>query len=185
MKIAMTTVSVMAAAMVTSLGFGQCSSESAAADQRPVLRLASHEPTMDIVDTAVKAGSFKTLAAALQAAGLVDTLKGKGPFTVLAPTDAAFAKLPKGTVENLLKPENKEMLAGILKFHVIPGAIYADKVVTMSESAKTLEGQTFYIKVKDGKVMVGNEAAMAGVTATDIEASNGVIHVIDTVLMPK
>jgi len=145
----------------------------------------AQQPTTDILDTAVVAGSFKTLAAALQAAGLVETLKGKGPFTVFAPTDEAFAKLPAGTVESLLKPENKEKLASILKFHVIQGAAYADQVVAMTESKKTLEGQTFQIKVREGKVTIGNGAAMAGVTNTDLEASNGVIHVIDTVLMPK
>ncbi|MBL9032261.1 MAG: fasciclin domain-containing protein [Phycisphaerae bacterium] len=139
----------------------------------------------DVVATAMEAGSFTTLAKALTAAGLVETLQGKGPFTVFAPTDEAFAKLPPGTIESLLKPENKEKLASILTFHVIPGRVYADQVVTMTRSAKTVQGQTFAISVKDGKVMIGNESAMAKVTATDVEASNGVIHVIDTVLMPK
>ncbi|MFN0133482.1 MAG: fasciclin domain-containing protein [Phycisphaerales bacterium] len=143
-------------------------------------------PTMsDVVTTAVDAGSFTTLAKALTAAGLVETLKGKGPFTVFAPTDEAFAKLPPGTIESLLKPENKDKLTSILTFHVVPGRVYADQVVKMTESKKTVQGQTFSIKVKDGKVIIGNPAAMAQVTATDIEASNGVIHVIDTVLMPK
>ncbi len=133
----------------------------------------------DVVDTAVAAGQFKTLAAALEAAGLVETLKGEGPFTVLAPTDDAFAKLPKGTVEDLLKPENKEKLTSILTYHVIPARAMAKDVSGM-EKAKTVNGKEVKIKTKDGKVMVDK----ATVTKTDIEATNGVIHVIDTVLMP-
>ena len=138
------------------------------------------EPGKDIVDTAVAAGSFKTLAAALQAAGLVDTLKSKGPFTVFAPTDEAFAKLPPGTVEDLLKPENKEKLVSILTYHVVPGKVLASQVVKMN-SAKTVNGQSLTIKVEDGTVMVDN----AKVTKTDILCSNGVIHVIDSVVLPK
>ncbi len=133
----------------------------------------------DIVDTAVGAGTFKTLAAALTAAGLVDTLKGKGPFTVFAPTDDAFAKLPKGTVEDLLKPENKAKLVSILTYHVVAGSVKAADVVKLT-SAKTVEGTDVKIKVDGANVMVND----AKVTATDIEASNGVIHVIDTVIMP-
>jgi len=133
----------------------------------------------DIVDTAVAAGSFKTLAAALQAAGLIETLKGKGPFTVFAPTDAAFAKLPAGTVESLLLPENREKLRRILTYHVLSGAVKADRVVTMT-SAKTVSGDTINIKTMAGKVMVDN----AHVTTTDIITSNGVIHVIDSVIIP-
>lgn len=132
----------------------------------------------DIVDTAVAAGSFKTLAAALDAAGLVDTLKGEGPFTVFAPTDAAFAKLPEGTVAGLLK--DKEKLTAILTYHVVSGKVMAADVVKL-DSAKTVNGQSVKIKVVDGKVHVDN----AMVTQADIAASNGVIHVIDTVLMPK
>jgi uncharacterized surface protein with fasciclin (FAS1) repeats len=132
----------------------------------------------DIVDTAVAAGSFKTLATALEAAGLVDTLKGPGPFTVFAPTDAAFAKLPAGTVEGLLK--DKPKLTAILTYHVVPGNVKAADVVKL-DSAKTVNGQSVAIKVVDGKVMVDN----ATVTTADVEASNGVIHVIDTVLLPK
>ncbi len=134
----------------------------------------------DIVDTAVAAGSFKTLAAALQAAGLVDTLKGKGPYTVFAPTDEAFAKLPAGTVDDLLKPENKEKLKAILLYHVVAGKVTSQKVATL-HSAKTLNGESVKIEVKDGKVMINN----ATVVKADVEASNGVIHVIDTVLLPK
>lgn len=137
-------------------------------------------PSKDIVDTAVAAGSFKTLAAALQAAGLVDTLKGKGPFTVFAPTDEAFAKLPPGTVEDLLKPENKEKLVSILTYHVVPGKVLASQV-TKINSAKTVNGESLAIKVEDGTVMVDN----AKVTKTDILCSNGVIHVIDSVVLPK
>ena len=133
----------------------------------------------DIVDTAVAAGSFNTLAAALQAAGLIETLKGKGPFTVFAPTDAAFAKLPAGTVESLLLPENREKLRRILTYHVVSGAVKSDSVVTMT-SAKAVSGDTITIKTMAGKVMVDN----AHVTTTDIITSNGVIHVIDSVIIP-
>lgn len=133
----------------------------------------------DIVDTAVAAGNFKTLAAALQAAGLVETLKGAGPFTVFAPTDEAFAKLPAGTVEDLLKPENKDKLTAILTYHVVPGKVMAADVMKVTEAA-TVNGKPLAIKADGGGVMV-NEAK---VTATDIEASNGVIHVIDGVVLP-
>ncbi|MEY3020943.1 MAG: hypothetical protein RIS86_139 [Planctomycetota bacterium] len=134
-----------------------------------------------IVDVAVKNGSFNTLVAAVKAAGLVETLSGKGPFTVLAPTDAAFAKLPAGTLEMLLKPENKQQLVDILTYHVVPGvAAYSDQVVKMSE-VPTVLGSTVPVMVKDGKVMLGG----ATVVAADVEASNGVIHVVDTVILPK
>jgi uncharacterized surface protein with fasciclin (FAS1) repeats len=134
----------------------------------------------DIVDTAVSAGSFKTLAAALQAAGLVDTLKGKGPFTVFAPTDEAFAKLPAGTVEGLLKPENKAKLTAVLTYHVVPGKVLAADVVKLTE-AKTVQGSSAKISVKGGKVKVD----AANVVQTDIVCANGVIHVIDAVILPK
>lgn len=134
----------------------------------------------DIVDTAVAAGSFKTLAAALQAAGLVDTLKGKGPFTVFAPTDDAFSKLPAGTVDSLLKPENKEKLKSILLYHVVPGRVTAAQVMKLT-SAKTMNGQEVKIMVEGGTVMIND----AKVVKADVFASNGVIHVIDTVLLPK
>jgi uncharacterized surface protein with fasciclin (FAS1) repeats len=137
-------------------------------------------PAKDIVDTAVGAGSFNTLVAAVKAAGLVDTLKGKGPFTVFAPTDDAFKKLPPGTLDDLLKPENKEKLKGILTYHVVSGKVMAKDVVKIN-SAKTVNGQSLTIAVKDKDVMVNN----AKVTKTDIECSNGVIHVIDTVVLPK
>lgn len=134
----------------------------------------------DIVDTAVAAGDFKTLAAALQAAGLVETLKGAGPFTVFAPTDEAFAKLPAGTVENLLKPENKQKLISILTYHVVAGDVMAKDVVKLHE-AKTVNGQDVKIMVDGSKVLIDHST----VTKTDIQCSNGVIHVIDTVLMPQ
>lgn len=136
--------------------------------------------TQDIVTTAIAAGQFKTLAAALQAAGLVETLQGDGPFTVFAPTDEAFAKLPKGTVEELLKPENKAKLAGILTYHVVAGKVMA-KDVAVLKSAKTVQGQSFAVAVKDGKVAVDG----ANVVKTDIACTNGVIHVIDSVILPK
>jgi uncharacterized surface protein with fasciclin (FAS1) repeats len=134
----------------------------------------------DIVDTAVAAGTFNTLATALQAAGLADTLKGKGPFTVFAPTDEAFSKLPAGTVESLLKPENKEKLKAILLYHVVSGDVTAAQVVKPS-SAKTINGQDLKLTVNDGTVMVND----ATVVKADVLVSNGVIHVIDTVLLPK
>ena len=134
----------------------------------------------DIVDTAVTAGKFNTLVAAVKAAGLVETLKGKGPFTVFAPTDEAFAKLPKGVVEDLLKPENKAKLVAILTYHVVPGKVLAADVVKLS-SAKTVQGQEVSIKVADGGVSVDG----AKVIKTDIACSNGVIHVIDSVVLPK
>ncbi len=133
----------------------------------------------DIVDTAVANGSFKTLAAALQAAGLVETLKGNGPFTVFAPTDAAFAKLPAGTVETLLKPENKEKLRQILTYHVVAGRVGSSEVTKMT-SAKAVSGGSIRVGVKGSDVMVND----ARVVTPDVAASNGVIHVIDSVLMP-
>ncbi len=134
----------------------------------------------DVVETAVAAGSFKTLATALEAAGLVSTLKGPGPFTVFAPTDQAFAKLPAGTLETLLKPENKEKLQRILTSHVVSGTVMASDVVTLT-SAKAVSGDAITIKVHNGVVHVGQ----ATVTTADVAASNGVIHVIDTVLVPN
>lgn len=138
-----------------------------------------HAAAKDVVDTAVAAGQFKTLAAALNAASLVETLKGDGPFTVFAPTDDAFAKLPAGTVENLLKPENKDELVAILTYHVVPGKVMAADVVKLDE-AKTVNGKMVDIEVESETVMVND----AKVTKADIIASNGVIHVIDTVVLP-
>lgn len=133
----------------------------------------------DIVDTAVGAGQFNTLAAALTAAGLVETLKGAGPFTVFAPTDAAFAELPAGTVDTLLKPENKDQLVAVLTYHVVPGKVMAADVVKVTE-AKTVNGADIAVKVEGDTVMIND----AKVTAADIAASNGVIHVIDSVILP-
>ena len=135
---------------------------------------------MNIVDIALADGNFKTLAAALGAADLVTTVSGPGPFTVFAPTDAAFAKLPAGTIENLLKPENKDQLTAILTYHVVQGKVMAADVVKLSE-AKTVNGKTLKVKVNGGNVMIDD----ATVTSTDIAASNGVIHVVDSVMIPK
>ena len=145
------------------------------------MAMADHHSSSkkDIVDTAVGAGSFKTLAAALSAADLVDTLKGDGPFTVLAPTDEAFAKLPKGTVETLLKPENKDQLVEILTYHVIPGRVAAKQVVKL-DSADTVAGEKVQIEFRDSALFVNDSR----VVKTDIDTSNGIIHVIDQVLLP-
>ena len=140
---------------------------------------ARAQNTKDIVDTAVAAGSFTTLAKALTAADLVTTLKGAGPFTVFAPTDEAFAKLPPGTLNNLLKPENKATLRQVLTYHVVAGKVMAADVVKVT-SAKAVSGDTLPVTVSGGTVMVGK----AKVVKTDIAATNGVIHVIDTVLLP-
>lgn len=134
----------------------------------------------DIVDTAVGAGQFKTLVAAVKAAGLVDTLKGKGPFTVFAPTDTAFKKLPAGTVEGLLKPENKTKLAAILTYHVVPGMVMSKDIAGKKLQAATVHGQKISIDATKGVTVDG-----ANVVKADIETSNGVIHVIDAVILPK
>ena len=137
-------------------------------------------PAHDVVDTAISAGSFNTLVAAVKAAGLVDTLKGAGPFTVFAPTDEAFAKLPAGTVEELLKPENKAKLQAILTYHVVAGKVLAKDVVRL-HAAKTINGQQLTVTAAAGSVMIDG----ATVVKTDILCSNGVIHVIDAVVLPK
>ena len=156
--------SLLAAAVVLPLAIG--ASRASAAD--------------DIVDTAVKAGSFDTLVTAVKAAGLVSTLKGKGPFTVFAPTDDAFAKLPKGTVENLLKPENKSKLVSILTYHVVSGKVMSKDIAGKAMKAKSVQGAEISIDAtKD--VMIDK----AKVVKADIEASNGVIHVIDSVIVPQ
>jgi uncharacterized surface protein with fasciclin (FAS1) repeats len=144
-------------------------------------QMADHKmASKDIVDVAAEAGTFNTLIAAAKAADLVDALKGEGPLTVFAPTDEAFAKLPDGTVEMLLKPDNKDKLQAVLLYHVVEGKVTSDEVVKLS-SAKTLEGDTIDISVKMGKVYIDN----AQVIAADVEASNGVIHVIDAVILPS
>ena len=137
------------------------------------------EKRPNIVETAVAAGSFDTLVAAVKAAGLAETLSGEGPFTVFAPTDDAFAKLPEGTIETLLKPENKEMLQSILTYHVVTGKVPASKVVKL-ENATTVQGGEVSISVNEGTVSLND----AKVVKADIMTSNGIIHVIDTVLMP-
>ena len=143
-------------------------------------------PSTDLIPSvAVKAGTFKTLVAALQAAGLVDALSGEGPFTVFAPTDEAFAKLPKGTVESLLKPENKDQLVSILTYHVVPGRIYSDQAVAAG-SAKTLQGSKVSISVSSAPSnKAGAKVNSANLVALDIQSANGVIHVIDEVLLPS
>lgn len=140
---------------------------------------AQPDTEKDIVDIAVEAGTFETLVAAVTAAELVDVLKGEGPFTVFAPTDEAFAALPEGTVENLLKPENKDQLIAVLTYHVVPGRVTSAEVVILTEAA-TVQGSTVDIKVKEDKVYID----AATVIAVDIEASNGIIHVIDAVILP-
>lgn len=137
------------------------------------------EKKADIVETAIAAGNFSTLAKALTAAGLIDTLKGTGPFTVFAPTDDAFAKLPQQTLSDLLKPENKEKLTAILTYHVVPGKVTASQVANISQ-AITVQGQSLKVDTRDG-VKIND----AKVIAADVEASNGVIHVIDSVLLPS
>ena len=164
--------------MLKSLALGTLA--AVALTVAPVTAAPAAAQTKDIVDTAVAAGSFKTLAAALKAAGLIDTLKGPGPFTVFAPTDEAFAKLPAGTVEALLKPENKAKLTRILTSHVVAGKVMAADAAKLT-SAKAVSGDTLTIAAQGGSVMIDK----AKVVKADIAASNGVIHVIDTVILPK
>jgi uncharacterized surface protein with fasciclin (FAS1) repeats len=152
------------AALALSLGFGASVSQAA-----------------DIVDTAASAGSFETLVTAVEAAGLVETLKGQGPFTVFAPTDEAFAKLPEGTVDDLLKPENKDQLVAILTYHVVPGKTMSSDIAGKELEVATVEGSEVTIDATDGAVKVDD----ATVTQADIETDNGVIHVIDTVIAPE
>ena len=161
---------IITLALATGLAAADCGVPHGTAKQ------ASAQP--DIVDTAIAAGSFNTLVAAVKAAGLVETLQGEGPFTVFAPTDEAFAKIPEAKLKELLKPENKETLAGILTYHVLPGKIMAADVKTMK--ATTVNGQDLDIKVADGHVTVNG----AKVIKADVAASNGVIHVIDAVVLP-
>ena len=157
--------SIAAGAVVVALSLS-----SAIADSKKV----------DVVQAAVDAGSFKTLVSAVKAAGLVETLQGSGPFTVFAPTDEAFAKLPTGTVENLLKPENKSKLVAVLTYHVVPGKVMSNDIAGKKTTVKSVEGSEIKVDATSG-VQVDN----AKVVKPDIEASNGVIHVIDTVIMPQ
>ena len=168
--------------LFTSLVLAACGAAPAAAPTATVVPATAVPVAMDIVDTAVADGRFTTLVAAVQAAGLVDTLKGAGPFTVFAPTDEAFAKLPAGTVETLLKPENLETLKNTLLYHVVSGNVMAADVVTLDgKTADTVAGSAVNISVKDGNVFLNENVQ---VIITDIVTSNGVIHVIDTVLLP-
>ncbi len=181
MRITQLAALIVAGAVVTGGGFIMAQGGMGGGMAATMPAMATH----DIIDTAVGPNmeEVTTLVAAIKAAGLVDTLKGKGPFTVFAPTNAAFAKLPKGTVEDLLKPENKDKLVKILTYHVVAGDNDAKAVMAMT-SAKSVEGEEIKIMTKDGKVMVGNDKAWATVIKPDIKASNGTIHWIDTVLMP-
>ena len=140
----------------------------------------SNSGKADIVDTAIEAGAFQTLVAAVKAAGLVETLKGDGPFTVFAPTDEAFAKLPAGTVENLLKQENKDQLVAVLTYHVVPGKVMSSDIAGKKLSAETVQGSNVAIDATSGVKVDG-----ASVVTADVETSNGVIHVIDSVILPK
>jgi uncharacterized surface protein with fasciclin (FAS1) repeats len=161
-----------------------CSGETAPAAPAPVAEAPAPAPApveaKDIVDTAIAAGSFTTLVAAVQAAGLESTLRGPGPFTVFAPTDAAFAALPAGTVESLLKPENKDQLVAILTYHVLPGKVMSSAIGTQTLEPATVEGATVKVVGSADGVMVND----AKVVTADVDASNGVIHVIDKVIMP-
>jgi uncharacterized surface protein with fasciclin (FAS1) repeats len=162
------------------LATAACSQPPAAETAQIPVAEAIPSPAADIVDTAVGAGQFTTLAAALTAADLITTLKGAGPFTVFAPTDAAFAKLPAGTVDDLLKPENKAKLTAVLTYHVVSGKVMSSALAGKVTDAPTVQGQTVKVDATGGGVMVND----ATVTGADVEASNGVIHVIDTVLLP-
>ncbi len=179
-KLATISTLIFAIVFVGTAVAGNCGSTKAKSNDTQAMTAGYAEKAkkMDIVETAVEAGSFNTLVAAIKAAGLVETLKSDGPFTVFAPTDEAFAKLPEGTVEALLK--DKEKLTAILTYHVVPGKVLAEDVVKLT-SAATANGQDVKIKVKKDKVMVDN----ATVIATDIMTSNGVIHVIDEVILPS
>ena len=154
---------------------------AAAAVALPIAFSAAIAQAKDIVDTAVSAGQFNTLVAAVKAAGLVDTLKGDGPYTVFAPTDEAFAKLPAGTVENLLKPENKEQLVAVLTYHVVPGKVMSKDIAGKVVEAKTVQGTTAKVDATGKGPMIDN----AHIVKADIETSNGVIHVIDAVILPE
>jgi uncharacterized surface protein with fasciclin (FAS1) repeats len=174
MKLFSQSVKPIAIGALMLLGFAT-SLTAAASD-----KAGSMSNEQDIVDTAVAAGQFNTLAAALDAADLIQTLKGDGPFTVFAPTDEAFAKLPEGTVASLLEPQNRDQLVAILTYHVVPGKVMAKDVVNLSK-ATTVNGSDISISVMDGKVRIND----ATVVAADVATSNGVIHVVDTVILPN
>jgi len=175
-----------------NLSFGRLTAAAVTAVAVAIGSASAWAAEKDIVDTAVSAGQFQILVAAVQAGGLVETLKGPGPFTVFAPTDAAFAKLPAGTVDTLLKPENKAKLVEVLTYHVIPGKWSAESIMAEVTKAggkfqaKTVEGDMLTFSMKDGALWVWDESGdSAKVTIADVNQSNGVIHVIDTVLLPK
>ncbi len=178
-------LTMLAAIAITSATFVACNNGETKETEAPVKDSVKEEvmapaAPKDIVDVAIGSPDHTTLVAAVTAAGLVETLKGTGPFTVFAPTNAAFSVLPAGTVEGLLKPENKEKLAGILTYHVVAGAVKAADLKD-GQKVKTVQGEELMVSIKDGKVMING----ANVTAADLTGSNGVVHVIDAVLMPK
>lgn len=181
-KSAAIVLSIVLSVMTLNISTAQACDSAQASNKESQMKSSMQHASqkLDIVDTAISAGAFNTLVAAVKAAGLVDILKGEGPFTVFAPTDEAFAKLPEGTVEDLLKEENLATLQSILTYHVVAGKVMAADVVNL-KSAKTVEGTSIDIVVNDNGVMVDG----ATVLKTDIETSNGVIHVIDTVILPK
>ncbi|HEX2873182.1 MAG TPA: fasciclin domain-containing protein [Polyangiaceae bacterium] len=162
-----------------SVACGEAATQEPATGDSPPAA-STEQASSNILETAAAAGSFKTLAAAIDAAGLTETLSGPGPFTVFAPTDEAFAKLPPGTVEDLLKTENKQKLVAVLTYHVVPGNVMAKDVVTSSK-LKSVQGQELTVRVEGSAVSIDG----ATVVKTDIAASNGVIHVIDSVVLPK
>lgn len=163
--------------VLLALALGGCASSSGSTVAQSAT--SAVRASADIVETATAAGSFNTLLAALRAADLVDTLRGDGPFTVFAPTDAAFAALPAGTVENLLRPENREQLRAVLTYHVVAGEVRSSQVVNLTQ-AQTVQGSSVRIRVENGQVRIDE----ATVVTADVEASNGVIHVIDRVILP-
>jgi uncharacterized surface protein with fasciclin (FAS1) repeats len=179
--------SLLAAVVITSASFTACN-EATKKTEDATPPVAKEEPTApkpaevpkDVVDIAIGSADHTTLVAAVKAAGLVETLKGTGPFTIFAPTNAAFAALPAGTVDGLLKPEKKADLTGILTYHVVAGSVKAADLKD-GQKVKTLQGAELTVSIKDGKVMING----ANVTAADLAGSNGVVHVIDAVLMPK
>ena len=185
-------IAAITAALIMSVAGASAFAQTAKAGASVMVGGAPMLPTKDIIDNAVNSKDHTTLVAAVKAAGLVETLKGPGPFTVFAPTNAAFAALPAGTVDTLLKPENKGMLTGILAYHVVPGTMDAAAITKVladgkgTATLKTVAGGTLTAKAADGKVMVTDEkGGSATVTIADVYQSNGVIHVVDKVLLPK